>query len=145
MALSATAEPAPADIASGDPACAFPAAGCPAITGIGGDALPTTGSTSSGTGAAISVELPFAPGYVWACKTAGTGAPVQAVKHPGLPDDDCIKTVAAGTTTVDTAGLITLGASGGGKGFQIGTDTDLNENAQPIRYLALGFNDNGFQ
>lgn len=97
--------------------------------------------TATGTGALLDVNLPFDPGYVWACKTAGTGAPVQAIKHPGLADDDCIKTVAAGTTTVDTAGLITLGS----KKFTVGTDADLNENTQPIRYLALGFNDNSFQ
>jgi hypothetical protein len=101
--------------------------------------------TVTGTGAAFDVALPFDPGFVWACKTAGTGAPVQAIKHPGLPDDDCIKTVAAGTVTVDTAGLITLGGNGQKK-FSIGTDADLNENAQPIRWLAIGFrNYNGFQ
>lgn len=101
--------------------------------------------TTAGTGAAIDVALPFDPGYVWACKSAGTGAPVQAVKHPGLADDDCIKTVAAGTVTVDAAGLITLGTDGQKK-FSIGTDADLNENTQPIRWLAIGFrNFGGFQ
>lgn len=94
--------------------------------------------TVTGTGAALDVALPFDPGFVWACKTAGTGAPITCIKHPGLADDDTILMLAAGTTSIDTAGLITLGADGAKK-FSLGTDTQLNEAAQPIRWLAIGF------
>lgn len=114
------------------------------VRSILGSACEAFAGTVTGTGALITVNCPFDPGFVWLCKTAGTGAPTQSLKHPGLPDDDCIHTVAAGTVTVDTAGQITLGADGS-KSFTIGTDAAINEAAQPIRYLALGFRNYGGQ
>jgi hypothetical protein len=63
-------------------------------------------------------------------------------KHPGMADDDTLKTIAAGTRTLDAAGGVTLGALGEKK-FTIGTDADINEAAQPILWFARGFSATG--
>lgn len=92
---------------------------------------------TTGTGSAIEVTVPFDPAVVIAFKTAGTGAPVAAIKLAGMAADDTIKIVATGAMTYDTSGLITLTS---GK-FVIGTDADLNEASNAIRWVAFGHRD----
>lgn len=92
----------------------------------------------TGTGAAIEIATPFAPGVVLLFNRT---APAMAFKSPGMAGDDCIKQVTAGTLSYITSNGITLGITGTNKGFTIGTDADINTAAEVVEWVAFGFRD----
>ncbi len=112
------------------------------IDGVMLRAAETRSGTVTGTGAAIEVALDFDPAEVSLYKMTGTGAPITMDKHPGMGDDDTLKTIANGTRTLDAAGGVTLGTVGQKK-FTIGTDADINEAGVAILWTARGYSPTG--
>lgn len=112
------------------------------VQGIFDRVVESQSGTVLGTGAAIEVTLDFDPAEVRLIKATGTGAPITMEKHPGMADDDTLKTVAAGTRTLDAAGGVTLGSQGQKK-FTIGTDADINEVGVAILWTAKGYSSQG--
>lgn len=96
--------------------------------------------TVEGTGSAINVILGFVPDYVkvYNYDDAGSAAPTMEW-FSGMTDGHGLK------NTTDTQAKVTSGgisaydgtAAGFGKGFTIGTDTDINQSAETLFYIAF--------
>ena len=90
----------------------------------------------TGTGAAINVALGFTPTYVHIRNRTSRD---ELTWDSGMTAGHGTKRVAAGTATAITANGISpyAGADGStGKGFTIGTDADINVNAELLHYTA---------
>lgn len=94
----------------------------------------------TGTGSAIEVVTPFAPGMVILFNRT---APCLVVKMPGMAAAASMKLSGAPALTYTGTNLITLGVAAGPLGFTIGSDADLNTAAEVVEWVALGFRDQG--
>lgn len=85
----------------------------------------------TGTVAAFSITCGFKPRYV---KVVNVTSRDQMEWYEGMADDSGIKTVAAGTRTLDVADAITVSESG----FTMGLDTDVVVTSEQISWVAVG-------
>ena len=85
----------------------------------------------TGTVAAFTIECGFKPRYVLVCNVTSRD---QMEFYEGMADDSGIKTVAAGTRTLDVADAITPTDNG----FTMGLDTDVVVTSEQISWLAIG-------
>jgi hypothetical protein len=112
--------------------------------------------TVEGTGAAINITLGFTPNYVVLMNVDGnarlewtddladgygqklvTGGTLSTISSGGidpLGDDEGL-TVSASDTTSDGDTTTMTGV----RGFQIGTDADVNVSGETINYVAFGY------
>lgn len=84
-----------------------------------------------GTVAAFTIELGFKPRYVI---VSNVDSRDQMEFFEGMADDSGVKTVAAGTRTLDVADAITPNSNG----FTMGLDTDVVVTSEQISWLAIG-------
>lgn len=85
----------------------------------------------TGTVAAFTITCGFKPRYVLVCNVTSRD---QMEYFEGMDDDSGIKTVAAGTRTLDAADAITVSESG----FTMGLDTDVHVTSEQISWIAIG-------
>lgn len=84
-----------------------------------------------GTGSALSIEkIGWMPKYV-RCFNVDDASIMEHFE--GMADASCTKQK-AGTTSVVNSAAITLTD----KGFDVGTDADLNTSGETVRFLAIG-------
>jgi len=92
----------------------------------------------TGTGAALEVVTPFAPGFVILFNRT---APCLVVKMPGMAAAASMKLNGTPALTYTGTNMVTLGVVAGPLGFTVGTDADLNTAAEVVEWVALGFRD----
>lgn len=85
----------------------------------------------TGTVAAFTITCGFKPRYV---KVVNVTSRDQMEWFEGMADDSGVKTVAAGTRTLDVADAITPTVNG----FTMGLDTDVVVTSEQISWLAMG-------
>ena len=93
--------------------------------------------TVEGTGSLIIVQLGFTPEWVRIINIDDNNS-LEWTKD--MPDDSGMKTITDGTISKITSDAITPYAGTDGansKGFTIGTDSDVNVNAQTLVYVAV--------
>lgn len=91
--------------------------------------------TITGTGALITESLGFSPKFVEIYNaTKNTRAVMVATMIAGTGQ----KVVDSGTGTTDLSMMATTGITLTSNGFTIGTDANINANADVIHYLAIG-------
>lgn len=83
------------------------------------------------TAAAFTIELGFTPRYV---VVSNVDSRDQMEWFEGMDDDSGVKTVAAGTRTLETSLAVTPSANG----FTMGLDTDVVVANEQISWLAIG-------
>ena len=88
-----------------------------------------------GTGSAIEVDLGFQPKVVLLRNIDGN-ATLDWVE--GMGDDKGQKVVTSAAGTTDISFIASGGVTQNSDGFTIGTDADINANAETIVYVALG-------
>ena len=95
----------------------------------------TKTGTFTGTGAALNVSLGFEPDHV---RIVNDTAGAALEWYSSMTAGHGYKRVAAGTGTKITSGGISTytGSTTAGRGFTLGTDTDINVNAVTCRYIA---------
>lgn len=104
--------------------------------------------TVEGTGAALNVALGFVPDYVKVFNYDDAGALFSTLEWwKGMSDGHALKTssiVDSGTSANSSSEKITTGGiseyagdSDNSAGFTIGTDADVNVDAETLYYLAM--------
>lgn len=87
----------------------------------------------TGTGAVINVSLGFRPRYV---KLWNSTNKAIAEFFDGMTDAHYLATIDSGAGTTDLSEVTSNGITLTSQGFQVGTDSSINNNNDTIWYLA---------
>ena len=91
-------------------------------------------NTVEGTGSAISITTGWTPGVVFLWNVDGD---CQMVWEKNMGAGYGQKTVDSGSGATDVSTITTGGITSAANGFSIGTDSDVNVNAQTLMWMAF--------